>query len=50
MQFGTGMYKWPNGNIYEGEFRSGKKHGHGNFRWEDQSYYVGSWVDDMMEG
>ena len=25
-------------------------HGQGKLTWEDQSYYDGSWVQDMMEG
>ena len=30
-----------NGDVYEGKFSKGKKHGHGVYNWEDGDYYEG---------
>jgi hypothetical protein len=37
--------------IYEGEFKNGKREGHGKFTNRDGSYYyVGQWLNDKMNG
>ena len=47
------------GNWYEGQFKSGKKHGHGKFVWGDAetlalgrngAWYEGQWVANCKEG
>ena len=30
---GKGIYTYANGDIYEGEFKNGKKNGIGRFKW-----------------
>ena len=32
-QSGHGKYIYPNGDVYEGEFFNGKKHGYGEYNW-----------------
>jgi hypothetical protein len=39
-----------NGDIYEGEFENGNRHGQGAYTWTDNSYYRGEWVSDKMNG
>ena len=34
---GEGMYKYPNGDVYVGEWRRGKKHGYGELVKKDGS-------------
>ena len=48
---GHGTMYYPNGNVYEGEWHLGKRHGHGKFTWADSgSYYIGDFVDGEMHG
>lgn len=35
-----------NGDVYEGEFEFGKKHGQGVYTWSDKDYYDGNWIND----
>ncbi|XP_054289764.1 MORN repeat-containing protein 3-like [Macrosteles quadrilineatus] len=35
---------------YEGEFKSGKRHGQGRMWFADGSFYDGTWVDNMKNG
>ncbi len=35
---------------YLGEWKDGKKNGHGKFTWEDGRVYEGAWKDDTMTG
>ncbi len=38
-------------NTYEGErSKDGKRHGKGQFKWENGVVYVGEWKDDKMDG
>jgi len=32
---GQGTFTYPNGEKYEGEWKNGKKHGHGTYTWSD---------------
>jgi hypothetical protein len=36
----------PNGSVFAGERRNGKKHGHGVQVWPDGSRYEGMWEND----
>lgn len=39
---GSGTYRWPTGESYEGEFVSGAAHGHGRFRTRDGRVWDGT--------
>ena len=40
---GSGIYTWPDGRKYEGEYINDKKEGHGIFFWPDGRKYEGGW-------
>ena len=42
--------KFSNGDKYEGELKSKKKHGYGVFTWADGSTFKGDWKDDKKHG
>ncbi len=43
---GHGVYKHASGQVYEGEFRDGKKNGQGTNKWADGEIYQGEYKDD----
>jgi hypothetical protein len=47
---GNGIFKWPNGRIYKGEYKNNKKDGNGIYFWNANKYYEGSWVNNMPFG
>ena len=42
--------KYKNGDIYNGDWVAGKRHGEGTYNWEDGDYYEGDWVKNMAQG
>lgn len=46
----SGVFKWPNGACYNGEFLENKRHGKGRQKWPDGSSYVGEFLHDVREG
>lgn len=40
---GKGLFLWPDGRRYEGEYLADKKHGYGEFTWPDGRNYKGYW-------
>jgi hypothetical protein len=46
--YGIGVYS--NGNIYEGQWKNGKKQGSGLYKFSDGEYYEGDFVDDKRQG
>jgi len=38
---GKGLFTWPDGRKYEGEYKNDKKHGFGVFYWPDGRIYRG---------
>ena len=40
---GKGIFKWPDGRVYEGEYKNDKKDGYGEFEWADGRKYKGYW-------
>ena len=47
---GQGIYTWPNGQKYIGEFRDGKANGQGIYTWPNGQRYVGEFKDDKSHG
>ncbi|XP_054299909.1 MORN repeat-containing protein 1 isoform X10 [Pongo pygmaeus] len=48
---GYGVYVYPNSFFrYEGEWKAGRKHGHGKLLFQDGSYYEGAFVDGEIMG
>jgi hypothetical protein len=47
---GYGIYRYPNGDVYEGEWDNDKKHGLGEYIYSDGSVYRGEWKEDMKHG
>jgi hypothetical protein len=47
---GYGVYKYYNGDIYEGEFVDGRRHGDGEYLYTDGSIYRGQWRNDLKNG
>jgi hypothetical protein len=47
---GEGRIQWPNGDVYEGGLRAGKRHGTGEIVWASGQRYRGDWVDDRATG
>lgn len=50
LMHGKGVYSWPDGKKYDGEFFNDKKHGQGSFEWENGDKYTGQWKDGKMNG
>lgn len=52
------FYRYANGDVYEGYFKEGKKHGHGVLKRgkitsgapPEASVYIGEWVNDKKNG
>lgn len=38
------------GDVYQGNWHQGKRHGQGIYTWADEDYYDGEWVKDYAEG
>ena len=50
---GRGRHLWRNGfgeNVYDGEYRDGKRHGFGVYRWSNQDRYEGEWDSGKRQG
>lgn len=45
-----GVYVWPNGEEYVGEWRSGLMEGDGTYRWPDGESYEGEWREGKRYG
>ena len=43
---GKGIYFWPDGRKYDGEYIDDKKEGNGILFWPDGTKYEGSWKID----
>ena len=47
---GQGIYVFPDGKKYEGEYQKGYQHGHGIYTWPDGGNYVGEFKDGQFNG
>lgn len=49
--FGKGRRQYASGNLYEGMWVNGKRHGYGIFSWSNgNGEYMGQWVDGVQVG
>jgi len=42
---GYGVFTWPDGRKYDGNYVEDKKEGRGKFTWPDGKEYDGEWKD-----
>lgn len=47
---GKGIFKWPDGRTYNGDYLNDQKHGYGEFTWPDGRYYKGYWKEGKQHG
>ena len=47
---GEGVFTWPDGRRYEGEYRNDLKDGYGTFKWRDGREYSGRWFHGRQHG
>ena len=47
---GHGKAEYANGDVYEGEWKAGKKHGEGTLTYADGAVYAGSFIDGQRHG
>ena len=47
---GKGVFTWPDGRLYKGDYLDDKKEGHGVFIWPDGRKFVGCWVNGLQDG
>ena len=50
MLHGKGVYSWPDGRKYDGEYQDDMKHGLGTYTWPDGKKYVGGWFESKQHG
>jgi hypothetical protein len=46
---GHRIYKYDNGDIYEGEFKNCKRNGHGIFKFSNGDFYEGEFKNDKRK-
>jgi len=47
---GNGIYTWPDGKYYNGEYHQDQKQGYGIYRWPDGKQYEGGWLAGKQHG
>jgi len=47
---GSGVFAWPDGRKYTGQYKDDLKEGEGRFEWPDGKIYVGNWRHGKMDG
>ena len=45
-----GIYSWPNGDKYFGEYKDNSRNGHGTYIWKNGEKYVGEFKDNKSHG
>ena len=45
-----GLFKWPDGAVYDGEFVNGQREGHGKYTFGDGVRYNGAWKEGRYDG
>ena len=47
---GIGVFIWPDGKSYKGEYVKDLKEGYGEMEWKDGKIYKGHWLQGKMHG
>ncbi len=47
---GSGIYRWKNGDMYEGTFKNGMRNGFGTMAYSDGERYSGQWKSNKQSG
>jgi hypothetical protein len=47
---GKGKHTWPNGEVYDGQWKDDKGHGEGKHTWPSGAVYDGQWQDGKHHG
>lgn len=47
---GNGKFEWPDGKVYEGQYKMDKKEGFGILKWPDGRIYKGNWKNGKQDG
>lgn len=47
---GKGMFVWPDGRRFRGQYKKDKKEGYGVFEHTNGNKYVGNWQDGLQHG
>ena len=47
---GYGVFSWPDGRKYEGNYANDIKEGKGKFSWPDGRLFVGTWKNGKQNG
>lgn len=47
---GKGIFTWPDGRKYNGDYKNDKKEGYGIFEWPDGKKYKGEWKNGKQHG
>lgn len=47
---GSGRAKWPDGSLYEGEWKDGAPNKEGRMVYSDGSYYIGAFISEKRHG
>ncbi len=47
---GQGVFTWPSGNKYKGEFKNNHREGYGEMEWVDGTVYKGCWEGGIQHG
>jgi hypothetical protein len=49
-QNGKGTYKWPEGDVYTGQWKNDKFNGQGTYKWPAGHVYTGQWKSNLSNG
>ena len=47
---GKGRYKWPSGQVYEGEWSANQRHGYGRTTHANGVMTEGDWIEGVLSG
>jgi hypothetical protein len=47
---GVGLFEWPDGSVYKGEWENCRENGNGKFTGVNGTIYEGQWKDGKYHG